>query len=753
MANGLPEDWSRALAATGVLEAADAKSLELLGAALREVEVPAGQALIRQGETGDSMYVIVEGQLRVSVLDDDGNEIELPPVGPGDMVGEIALVLGGTRGTTITAQTPSRVLELGRETCMTIAERHPQLIKPLTDHLRVRLRRSRLAGLLDNIFGVLEPDSLRTLEDNLEWVHLESGQELFGEGDEAGGAYIVIIGTVRVVVSEPDGSERVLNDVGAGEWVGEMALLADGRRAATVYALRDTELVSISREAFEKLVLTDPEAMLHTAQLLVRRLRGMVDPEAKTCASGRGIALVPIHPGVDIEPFAAQLEAALGRHGSVARLTSAGVDAIFDRPGLSHHSHDEPVQLRLGPWLTQQEDEHDHLIYQADRSWTGWSERAIRHASRIVFVAEASGDAALGSNEQRVVERFARGRSPKLSLVLLQPRGRTTFPGTKRWLAPRGHVDQHHHLRHGEAHDVERVARILTGRAITLVLGGGGSRGYAHVGVLRAFEELGIPVDAVAGASIGAIVAGSHALGLPHVELLRVLRPVFDNLIDPTLPLVSLASGKNAMDGCARVVGDLDIEDLRIPYFAISTNLTRSTEVVHRRGPLAFAARASGSLPGVFPPVPWTGGDLLVDGGVINNVPIDRMAELYPGAIVAVDVMPDVDLVAGDELPMSLSGWEVARRMITPRRSKVPMPNIISILMRSANAASHAAHRAQATAQRASLMLKPEVSHWNMLDFKAAPVIAEQGYQASHDQIRRWWEHNRDELLGRRPQA
>ncbi|KIG13050.1 hypothetical protein DB30_00587 [Enhygromyxa salina] len=757
MTDGIPEDWLRALQATGLSLDADPSELALLASEFREVQLAPGELLVKQGDAGGSLFVVVDGTLAVTVTEPNGDVVEVPSLGPGSLVGQISLVLGGERTATVRALTPTRALELDRPSCIALVERHPQLMKPLTQKLREDLRRSRIVGMLKSIFGEFDADGLRELEDSLEWVHVESGQVLFNHGDEADGAYIVVVGNVRVVAPAGDGSERVLDDVGPAEWIGEMALLSGGPRTATVYALRDTELVYLARDAFTRLAITDPEAMFYIARLLAARLQGMLEPRSMTFAKSRAFAIVPLGPTVDIAAFVDQFEAGLARHGSVRRLSSDLIDAEFGTEGatnggvggLAHEAHDHPAQLLLGPWLAQQEDLHDHLIYACDPTWSGWSERAIRHASHIVLVADARAHEALGPNERKVVEQFAGGRAPQVSLVLLQQRGRTTFPGTKRWLDGRPHVDQHHHVRRGDRGDVERVVRHLTGRAISLVLGGGGSRGYAHVGVLRVFEELGIPIDAACGASIGAIVGGSLALGLQSTELLRVLRPVFDNLIDPTLPLVSLAAGKNAVRGTAGVVGDLDIEDLLIPYFAISTNLTRSAEVVHRRGPLAFAARASGSLPGVFPPVPWTNGDLLVDGGVINNLPIDRMAELHPGAVVAVDVMPDVDLVAGEQLPMSLSGWEVARRLISPRRESIQMPNIISILMRSANAASHSTHRAQATAARASLLLEPEVAHWNMLDFKAAPVIADQGYDGTKAQITRWWSEHRERLLGR----
>jgi predicted acylesterase/phospholipase RssA len=328
----------------------------------------------------------------------------------------------------------------------------------------------------------------------------------------------------------------------------------------------------------------------------------------------------------------------------------------------------------------------------------------------------------------------------------LQPDAAKGYPGTARWLAPRS-VSGHFHVRRGHRGDVAHLVRMLTGNAVCLVFGGGGSRGYAHIGVVRAFEELGIPIDAVGGTSIGAVIAAAAALGLGSEEMLTVCAPILARFLDPTLPLVSLMSGERALKGVASVAGPLDIEDLRVPFFCISTNLSRGGEVVHRTGSVALATRASGSVPGVFPPVPWDG-DLLVDGGLSNNVPVQTMQSLFQGAIVAVDVIPETDLTASGELPNYLSGWTVAWRYMNPFKPRLGMPNLLSILMRSVTTASYSLRRATEAASHTALYLRPPVQRWNMLDFKEARPIAEQGYRATFQQIRRWWTESGPAILG-----
>ena len=187
----------------------------------------------------------------------------------------------------------------------------------------------------------------------------------------------------------------------------------------------------------------------------------------------------------------------------------------------------------------------------------------------------------------------------------------------------------HHHLRAGRPGDVARLARMITGTGCGLVLGGGGARGLAHLGVIRALEEAGVPIDVVGGTSMGAIMAGLCALGLDDAERVRRVTNIARNgrrLVTPTLPLIALSAGRHLDRILADNLGAAPIEDLPLRFYCVSANLTRAEEVVHERGPLWPAVRASLALPGIYPPV-YAAGELLIDGGALDNVPVDVMRE------------------------------------------------------------------------------------------------------------------------------
>lgn len=749
----LPEAWRHALGTVELFSGLDEGALVHLGAALEEKSLPRGTYLVRQGDAGDSLFVVLAGRLEVLLdrtLEGKGGEIVLHALAPGSVVGEMALVLGGRRTASVRALEDTRVLELSRKNLDQLRERYPEILLPFTRLLHERIRRVSIAGHLKDLFGELEEAALREIEGEVTWVHLASGQVLFRQGDPVDGAYIVVAGRVRVAVGgmhREDGGERAIDEAGPGQWIGEMGLLTRRPRSATVYAVRDTDLVLLSQATFTRLIERSPRALLETSRLLVARLERQMGGATTPRTHTNTLAIVPTGPDVPIDEFTTQLVDVLRGYGSVLRLTAAEVDKRLGRPGIAAVPSDDPGHMRLAPWLMEQESAHRFVVYQADTKWSEWTDRALRHADRVLLVANGDGQPAVTECETRVAMRFEGGRAPKQYLVLLHPPDKKVFENTARWLGPR-RVEGHFHVGRGVGADVARLTRLLIGNAVCLVLGGGGARGFAHVGVLRAFEELGIPIDAIGGTSIGAFLGGSFAMGYTHEQLLSVCGPMLTKMVRPTVPTVSLLSARKAIAAASQIAGTLDLEDTKTPFFCVSTNLTRGGEVIHTRGSAAVAVRASTAVPGIWPPVPW-GTDFLVDGGLTDNVPVGPMATLFGGLIVAVDVIPEVDLVA----PPARSAREKRFRdrfdFLADQRG---LPNIFNNLMRSVATAGNSLRRGVAS-NAASLYLRPAVNQWNLLDFGAARPIADQGYRGTVRELEAWWKANSLTVLGSRPRA
>lgn len=576
-----------------------------------------------------------------------------------------------------------------------------------------------MQGRLDEsaLFGALPVDVREALNSRLVPVSLDGGAVLMREGEEPDGLYVVRAG--RLLAHRGAGAERVvLGEIGRGEVVGEAALVTARPRVATVVALRDTELLHLSVEAFESLVAEHPSVLRPVAAQVVQRLVAAgSDPFATRPVTT--VALLPVHATRAAEEVAQALAAALV--AVVGRAAIEGPDGVADA---------EQAQAL--------ESEHDLVVYRARAEDSDWTRRCLRQADAVVLVVDAGEGPELSPIEELVAEHSARLELP-VELVLVHPSDCVEATGTHRWLARRA-VRRHHHVRVGDDAHVARVARLVTNRGIGLVLSGGGARCMAEIGVVQTILDLGIPIDAVGGTSAGSLVAGSVARAWPVERITAMLRAavVESNPVDLTLPIAALASGQRVTDRLREAAGDVDIEDLWLDFFCVSTNLSRNVAQVHRRGRGWRAVRASMSIPGVFPPVAEDG-EVLVDGGLVDNLPVREMRRGHEGiTVIAVDVGVRRGLTAGD-LPDStvVHGWRVLLDRLHPRRRSPEIVGMLTILARLTELGGGGRDGAE---DRGDVLVRPDVERFPLLDFSSFDTLIEAGRQAAEPVLRPFWE-------------
>jgi NTE family protein/lysophospholipid hydrolase len=300
------------------------------------------------------------------------------------------------------------------------------------------------------------------------------------------------------------------------------------------------------------------------------------------------------------------------------------------------------------------------------------------------------------------------------------------------------------HVRLGEPRDFARLARFLTGRAVGLVLGGGFARGLAHVGVLRACHALGIPIDVIGGSSMGAMIAAQHLLGWDGDRILTELSAAFAKSFDDiTIPVLAFKRGGKYSRMVQQFCGDALIEDLPVPYFCTSSNLNRADLKIHTAGPLAGALLATTRAPGVFPPV-VIDGELHVDGGLINNVPVDVMKTFSnQGVVIGVDVSPPHEIKPVVDYGDDISGWDAIWQRFNPTREKRSYrPSILLVLMRLIEFGG-ISYRVRAASQ-ADVYISPDVLRFKRNDFHAAREIADVGYAAAYQALEPWATRTRD---------
>jgi predicted acylesterase/phospholipase RssA/CRP-like cAMP-binding protein len=710
------------IAATSLGHALGVAGGSIFASRLERRVMSPGDVLFRQGDRADHLFVVLHGRLRALVVGEDGAAQRLGEIGPGELVGETALLRGTPRSAVVEAVEPTVLAALDAAAWRELRVRLPDLEPAVARAAEWRARTSDVRRFRPDAAWVsswlggtallagAEPAALEALERELMWETLPAGEILVREGEAGSCMWFVVRGRLRASVRRADGAAHTVGDIGAGEWVGELALLSEAPRVATVKAVRDAELLRLPKSTFDQLVGARPEAMLRLARAIVGCLQRTLGAGSNPPAE-RTLALVAGGPGVPLASFAEELGAQLSR---IVRTV------VLDGTA---EAREQAASADSGPEV---------VVLVCDTALTPWTARCLRQADDLVLVARAEGDVHLGPLEQEAWSA-ARRRDADCHLVLLQPTEHSPR-GTDAWLAARPGV-RHHHVRPGRASDHARLARLLSGRALGLALSGGGARGFAHIGVIRALRDAGLPVDVVAGTSMGAMVGALCALGQAPETILDRCRAWTRERpwSDFTLPLSSIVRGRRLRRALDHLMGDARIEDLWLPYACVTANLTRATGDTHTTGPLTRLVLASNSVPGLAPPVQYQG-DVHVDGGVIDNLPVGALRGMGAGRVIAVDVGTEVRVQAPPRFDECPSGWSILWDRLARRPSRA-VPVFVS-LSRGLTLASD--DRVHAACREADLTLRPPLDGFAAMDFHDIDSIADLGYRYASQRLAEW---------------
>jgi NTE family protein len=538
------------------------------------------------------------------------------------------------------------------------------------------------------------------------WFSLPGGQSLYKAGDPADQLYFLRTGRLGAFRREAGHEPQFLGVIRPGEPAGEMSLIAGAPHSADVVALRDSELFALPRAVFFEAAEADAAVMTELARLMILRTRQASQRGGGPIGAAMGepsvFGFVPLGQAGSLRPLVERLGHEIGKLGY--SVTAIGAEA-----------QNAPTE-----WFSEVERTHDFVLYVAEEVDSHWARVVSRQVDRLFRVGRGDrspprrGDVGPPSplQAQQLVD-----------LILLQPADIARPSGSEAWMTA-AQSARLFHLRRGHLGDLQRIARVLTGQSVGLVLSGGGARAYAHVGAIRALHERRVPIDFVGGVSMGAIIAAGVAMGWDDEEADRRLREAFvttSPLDDLALPILAMTHGLKVSERLAQHFGDTEIADLWLPFFCVSSNLTTGAYHLHRRGLVRRALRASIALPGVLPPA-TDDNNVLVDGAVLKNFPADIMRAAQLGPVVGVDVTSGRSITADDVArPASVWRWLWSGQW---RKG----PPIVSVLMRSATV-SAGADLAAARAATDVLVL-PDVTKTEIRDWSAyEPAVAE-GYRA-----------------------
>ncbi len=698
-------------------------------------------------------------------------------VKPGGIAGYVGTLSSYRSFTDVTAKTDVYVGFLPRSSLERVAEKYPIILLTMA---------KRLTSLL--------PRLILHIDFALEWVQVNAGQVIHHQGDDSDAIYIVLNGRLRAVRELEGGTMRVTGEYGQGESIGELEVMTDGTRPATLHAIRDTELAKFPRSLFNSLAQEHPNITIQISKLIAQRMRALVEAPneekgrkkaalSDTSTSSlnlRTVAILPVTAGVPVVEFSNRLLAALSQIGVPSGVTLLNQAIILSH--LGRHAFNRMGRLKLSQYLADLEEKYGMVLYIADTSVNApWTQTCIAQADCILLVGLAESSPAIGE-----YERFLLGMktTARKDLVLLHV-DRYSQPGlSRRWLRNRMWINGgHHHIQmafrvspeatpHARPRkfgaaiikqsvqviqaeiqkytsrrvrqaplystdtpfkgDLHRLARRLCGKSVGLVLGGGGARGLAHIGIIRALEEAGIPIDIVGGTSIGAFLGALYARDADVVPMYGRAKKFAGRMgsmwrfaLDLTYPSASYTTGHEFNRGIFKTFGDSQIEDFWLPFYCNTTNISKSRAEIHTSGYAWRYVRASMSLAGLIPPI-CDEGSMLLDGGYIDNLTVAHMKSLGTDLIFAVDVG-----ALDDETPQSygdtLSGfWSLLNRW-NPFSGIPNPPTLSDIQARLAYVSSvDALERAKATP--GCVYMRPPIEAYGTLEFGKFDEIYEVGY-------------------------
>jgi NTE family protein len=568
------------------------------------------------------------------------------------------------------------------------------------------------------IFASLEPAERARLAGELGTLGLRRGDVLVRQGEMADALYVVVTGRFAVTL---DGRRQPVAELGPGQPIGEIAFLAGGQRTATVTALRDSLVLRLGRAEFEALSAKSPGIWRALTVALARRVAegnlGRADPPDPR---PRTIALIRAGESPLPEPFVERL-AGIFRRGSDTRLLRSETSGEVLPKGVALDSAEATRALNA------LESRHDYVLFVADPEPTPWSEKAIRQADLVLSVGLA------GAGERpNALERLAAELLPPDAqrLVLLHA-ARAPISGTARWLASR-RIAMHHHVALDEPGDFARLFRFVNGTALGLVACGGGAYCAAHVGLYKAMLEQGLVFDIMGGTSGGGAMTAAFAMGTDPDDVDRATHEIFVTnraMRRYTWPRYSLIDHTHYDRQLARYYAGVNIEDLWIPYFAVSTNLSSYDLHRHRRGDLWTAVRATGSVPVLLPPYYTEDGQMLVDGAILDNVPVKAMHELKSGPNIVVSFeVPKLERFAVDYAALP-GRRQLIEAAINPlrRRALPPAPGVGSVLMRAMMANRQDFERALRSDDL--LIVPPVPQDMGILDWHRHAELMERSYR------------------------
>uniref|UniRef100_A0A915J0C8 Uncharacterized protein n=1 Tax=Romanomermis culicivorax TaxID=13658 RepID=A0A915J0C8_ROMCU len=612
---------------------------------------PPGYILRHEGATEGVLYIVVTGSICIlqRSLENEFNLVSRAL--PGQIAGGLKVLTNQPSPYTLMTKSHVRVIEIKKPDLFYLIKLKPKIVLIVANSFIRRLS-----------------PFIRSIDFALSLKVCDPGRTLYRQKEKSDALYVVLHGRLRSL----NPKTHVMEEYCRGDIVGMAEVFSKEPRSSTVIAVRPTELSNLPEGLLNYIKHRYPTVLSQLIKLLgasVVKQKGRKTNSLSRFSNLNTIAITAISPDVPIDIFTYELHRCVSTLGTTSHLSSTSILRRCGRTSLKRHN-----ESHLMAWLNQNEEKYQFVLYECDFEKTRWTRNCIRQADCILVVG-------LGTNKPSVgfVEKdFDRSVRAQKSLVLLWPEETSSPSGTNEWLKiPHFEKNSWCHIKltnevigrfrnraapspgqsmcmadsqNGDLVDVmsdfSRLSRILAGKAVGVVFGGGGAKGAAHIGIMKAMREVAIPIDIVGGVSMGSFIGALLCKFRILERIMAKTKTFFDDMCSKLMFIMDLTynasarfTGAGFNASLQKALGESKIEDLWVQYFTLTTDLTMSEMRVHHTGSLWRYCRGSMTLAGWLPPMcDPRDGHLLVDGGYVNNLPADVMKELGVGTLIAIDV-------------------------------------------------------------------------------------------------------------------
>ena len=691
----------------------------------------ANEIIFKKGSSKYCGAVIVKsGKI---VIYDDITKSPIDGFEAGEYFNISSLIFSRRRTFSATAKENSEIIFLEKSKMDSLMENDNEIGNILEKLSVEEYDKGKLFGIFRGLYGEkMDYKSHKEIYRKGKWVFLEDNSNLFNYGEKSDSFYLLVTGLLKAYI--PKKGELIeVGEIYEGEVIGEMGILTNEARSASIFATRDSVVFKIDLEKANEIIMQYPLVLLQVATKIADRLRNVQDSNERHRTDIHSI--VQLSSGKnhtkEIISIGNSLIDSMNKFNRSIVVSSKKVNEILNIESINAELERDKFYPALDDLVDNFTKENRYLLLLCDEEYTPWTTWCLAISDKNIFVVEESAGVSNTEllNKMNLSEKDIPIHLHDEKQLIIYHQSKNSFPSkTSSIIEMLPKISNHYHMSINNKNDSDRVSRLIAKKGIGLCLSGGGAKGNAHIGVYKALIEHNIPIDAVCGTSAGGIVASLIAFGYDPETIISRLKETYkrNSFKEYTIPVTSIIATKKVIQDAIFLGNDMDIEDLWIPYFSIAVNISKSKLDVIDKGPVYKATRATAALPGILLPV-IKDTSFLVDGGLINNMPGDIMLKKYGGKLISVSVSPQEDLDAKFNDFPNQSSYFIKKLLRMNKKFPHEIPGLSNILMRSIFVAS--SNKIKEVIDLSDLFLDLQVKDVGLLEFEKIDESVEFGYE------------------------